>query len=94
MGIWVTGTYKVSRQGMEIVRFFDITLRCLASCMGEAEDQLSGGPQSGGHAGNGFRTDMWPQDADADTTFPSPPPLRGLDFPEQDFLVPFQPACP
>lgn len=63
--------------------------------MGEAGDQLSGGPQSGGHAGNGFRTDMWPQDASAIYGTPPPAlPLRGLDFPEQDFLVPFQPACP
>lgn len=42
--------------------------------MCEAEDQLSGGPQSGEHAGNGFRTDMWPQVASAIYGTPPPPP--------------------
>lgn len=41
MGIWVTGTSKVFKQGVEIVMFFDIMLRCLVWCMDEAGDQLS-----------------------------------------------------
>lgn len=56
-GIWVTGTSRVFRQGVEIVMFFDIMLKCLVWCMDEAGDQLSGGPQSGGvgNAGTGLQ---------------------------------------
>ena len=97
MGIWVTGTSKVFRQGVEIVLFFDIMLKCFVWCMDEARDQLSGGPQSvgGGMLGMGFRTNMQPQDASAiHGTSPTPPQLSGLDFPEQDFIVSSQPAHP
>lgn len=36
MGTWFTGTSRVSRQGKEIVRSFDIKLRYFAQCMDEA----------------------------------------------------------
>ena len=39
MGTWLIGTSRVSRQGVEIVRSFDITLRHLAHCMDEARGQ-------------------------------------------------------
>lgn len=55
MGTWLTGTSRASRQGVEMVRSFDIILRYPARCMDEtiAEDQLSRSFQSGGHAGSG-----------------------------------------
>ena len=61
MGIWVTGTSKVFRKGVEIVMFFDIMLRCLVWCMDEAGDQLSiirRSSKGGGLLGMGFRTNM------------------------------------
>ena len=61
MGIWVTGTSKVFRKGVEIVLFFDIRLRCLVWCMDEAGDQLSiirRSSKGGGLLGMGFRTNM------------------------------------
>ena len=97
MGIWVTGTSKVFRKGVEIVMFFDIMLRCLVWCMDEAGDQLSIIRRSSKGGG------CWKW-ASGQTcshkvhqhgcihawmhgTSPTPPRLRGLDFPEQDFIV-------
>lgn len=39
MGTWLTGTSRVPRQAVEILRSFDITLRCLEQCMDEAGEQ-------------------------------------------------------
>lgn len=80
MGTWLTGTSRVSRQGVEIIRSFDITLRYLAQCMDEGKGQKINYQEVfkvGGMQGVSLRIDMWPQETLAIHWTPSPAATEG-----------------